>query len=158
MKYLKYLLTDEEYRQKADEYTRKNFIKQNKVLLNLYHQGTEIKSTDFKSVWSELNEVLWRKQGKCCCICETKITDAYARDIEHYRPKNEYWWLAYNYQNYYLTCAECNRKYKHIKFPLLDETQKVNYSNRKSIQEEKPLLIKLTAIDSFSFFIPSNRP
>lgn len=142
MKYIAHLLTDEEYRQKTIEYTRKHFIKKNKHLLDLHQRNIATASKDFPNVWSkELKETLWKKQGMRCCICEVDFLLTHSTDIEHYRPKNEYWWLAYDYNNYYLACSECNRKYKETQFPLFDESTRVNYLSRKNIKQELPLLI-----------------
>jgi uncharacterized protein (TIGR02646 family) len=40
-----------------------------------------------------------------CCYCE-QSTEAY--HVEHYRPKNLYWWLAYSWDNLLLVCFDCN--------------------------------------------------
>lgn len=143
MKYLDYLIKENsEYLQKAEAYTRDYFITKNRDLMALHQQGIVIKSKDFDNIWSKaLKVVLWEKQNKRCCLCEKKLNDVYSTDVEHYRPKVIYWWLAYNYMNYYLACAECNRKYKQTKFPLFDETQKIDYTTRKNIKAEQPLLI-----------------
>lgn len=61
-------------------------------------------------------------------------------DIDHYRPKVPYWWLAYNYQNYYLTCSECNRYHKKEQFPIYNSSRAI-YETRKNLNEEMPLLI-----------------
>ncbi len=39
-------------------------------------------------------------------------------DVEHYRPKSTYWWLAYNYENYLASCQLCNQKFKKAEFPV----------------------------------------
>lgn len=143
MKYIAHLLkTNSEYLQKAEAYTQKYFITKNRDLVSLHQQGIVIKSKDFDNIWSkELKIVLWENQGKRCCLCEKKLNDVYSTDVEHYRPKVIYWWLAYNYINYYLACAECNRKYKRTDFPLFDKAQTVDYASRKNIKTEQPLLI-----------------
>ena len=141
MKYIAHLLTDNEYLQHTEAYSKKYFITKNRDLVDLHQKGVVIKSKDFDSIWSELKEVIWRKQGMRCCICETDFTITHSTDVEHYRPKVQYWWLAYNYENYYLACAECNRKYKRVEFPLFDENKRVNYRLRKNIKTEQPLLI-----------------
>lgn len=141
MKYIAHLLKNPEYLQKTEEYTKTYFIKKNRHLLDLHQKNIAKTSKDFKNVWSELKVTIWKKQGKRCCLCEKDLTDMYAADVEHYRPKSEYWWLAYDYKNYYLACGECNRKYKGIKFPLLDEAKRVDYISRKNMHEERPLLV-----------------
>ena len=37
-------------------------------------------------------------------------------DVEHYRPKSIYWWLAYVYDNYLASCQICNRSVKSNNF------------------------------------------
>jgi hypothetical protein len=84
-----------------------------------------------------------------CAICEKELNDVHATDIEHYRPKGSeldpeaygYWWLAYDYTNYYLACAECNRSYKHHDFPLDAGSPKAVYGNGAGLEEERPLLV-----------------
>jgi hypothetical protein len=39
-------------------------------------------------------------------------------DVEHYRPKSIYWWLAYCYDNYLVSCQICNEVFKRDKFPI----------------------------------------
>ena len=85
-------------------------------------------------------------QHRKCGYCEVKITDS-TGDVEHYRPKKAvwdlasageeledlvnqqgrkydrihasgYWWLAYAWDNYLVTCTNCNRKWKSALFPV----------------------------------------
>ena len=34
-----------------------------------------------------------------CCYCEKREEQAKYRDVEHYRPKSTYWWLAWTWEN-----------------------------------------------------------
>lgn len=152
MKDLRFLFKDKDFLAKAEEFTKTYFIGQNRKLLDKVWNNQKIKSSDFDSKWTDLKLVFWEKQNKRCALCEKELNDEYVMDIEHFRPKNEYWWLAYNYQNYYLACAECNRKYKNVKFPLFDENKKVAYSDRKNIQQEEPLLMNPTIDNPEEYF------
>ncbi len=40
-------------------------------------------------------------------------------DVEHYRPKAHYWWLAYVYDNYLASCQLCNQKFNKGFFELI---------------------------------------
>lgn len=40
-----------------------------------------------------------------CCYCEQRVE---AGQVEHYRPKNRYWWLAYSWDNLMRVCPQCN--------------------------------------------------
>lgn len=42
-----------------------------------------------------------------CAYCEQKLLDA-PKHIEHYRPKDVYYWLAYSWDNLLLCCGSCN--------------------------------------------------
>jgi hypothetical protein len=39
-------------------------------------------------------------------------------DVEHFRPKSHYWWLAYCYDNYVFACQLCNQSFKGDEFPV----------------------------------------
>lgn len=47
--------------------------------------------------------------GKCA-FCEAPTSATYYGDVEHFRPKSIYWWLAYCYDNYLYSCRVCNGK------------------------------------------------
>lgn len=70
---------------------------------NLYKVG---------SVQKKLNEIYHLK----CAYCEQKLLDA-PKHIEHYRPKNTYYWLAYSWDNLLLCCGSCN-SVKNANFPI----------------------------------------
>lgn len=130
MKYIKELLEkDSEYIKEAKLYSQNYSFKNNRILLTSHYDGSEKK---FPNVWTDLRYVLWKGQGKRCCLCEKKLNDIGAIDVEHYRPKTKYWWLAYEPKNYYLACAECNRQYKRSEFPLFNEDKRVVYETNSS--------------------------
>lgn len=62
-----------------------------------------------------------------CAYCEKDISDE-DKHIEHYRPKNIYYWLAYSWDNLLLSCSKCNKK-KGEKFEVIKN--KVVYSDEK---------------------------
>ncbi len=152
MKNLTFLKSDADFKDKIKVFVNNHYINETKAIINNYklsianNQSFPL-SNHFNNVWTKLKSTYFEIQNGRCCICEKELNDIYSQDIEHYRPKNHYWWLAYNPQNYYLSCAECNRSYKKIKFPLFDEfplqvsQDKTSYINRKNINNEKPLLL-----------------
>ncbi len=91
-----------------------------------------------------------------CFICGKDLNDA--NTVEHYRPKGSkdkdekklYWWLAYDYKNYYFCCKDCNSK-KSVSFPLQDKSPQVTIP-AQSIDEEKPLLINPMYDDPSEYF------
>jgi uncharacterized protein (TIGR02646 family) len=64
------------------------------------------------SVQKKLKDIYHLK----CAYCEQKLLDA-PKHIEHYRPKNTYYWLAYSWDNLLLSCGSCNSS-KGIKFQI----------------------------------------
>ena len=52
------------------------------------------------------------------CYCEKRQEQAKYRDVEHYRPKSLYWWLAWTWENLLFACIDCNRDQKRDRFPL----------------------------------------
>lgn len=53
-----------------------------------------------------------------CAFCECNTAMGAAYDVEHYRPKATYFWLAYEWTNLLLACQICNREYKKDQFPV----------------------------------------
>jgi uncharacterized protein (TIGR02646 family) len=73
------------------------------------------------SVQKRLNEIYHLK----CAYCEQKLLDA-PKHIEHYRPKDTYYWLAYSWDNLLLCCSACNSA-KGDRFAIKNSV--VTYSN-----------------------------
>lgn len=69
------------------------------------------------SYWKVSKTQLKKETSGKCAYCEAS-TDVVAHgDVEHYRPKSIYWWLAYTYDNYLYVCQICNQTYKSDNFP-----------------------------------------
>ncbi len=112
----------------------------------------KISSKDFSThaYWSEndVKEALWDMHNGKCCYCERSRDMKRESDVEHFRPKSEvaedgnhpgYWWLAYEWGNYLLSCKTCNQTYKKTNFPLLPGSQRAYTPN--DIDNERPVLI-----------------
>lgn len=69
---------------------------------------------DYDTVKPALHEAQHRK----CCWCEKSVDEAEYNDVEHYRPKSVYWWLAWEWTNLMFACPNCNRSAKNDAFPL----------------------------------------
>lgn len=74
------------------------------------------------SFWKESKKQLLVESNDKCAYCETPTAVVDYGDVEHFRPKSVYWWLAYSYENYLPSCAICNQKYKKDAFELEDKT------------------------------------
>lgn len=97
--------------------------------------------------------------GKCA-YCETSIERL---EIERYRPKSLYYWIAYEWSNLLLVCHSCNM-HKANKFPIINEHKRVIIAqtdrnewkaNSNSFLSEEPLLLNPeidNPIEHLSFF------
>jgi hypothetical protein len=125
--------------------------------------------------WQNLKPHFMKAQHQKCGYCEIQVSSH--GDVEHYRPKSEvqelkaegtelansrklrgrkkpaitekgYWWLAYEWDNYLLSCAICNQKYKSAIFPVALERKIRNHTKfvvqdpkKSDVKKEGPLLI-----------------
>lgn len=101
------------------------------------------------NIWSEFKPILFKLYGEKCWYSECDLTGSFG-DLDHFRPKNSskdinnnsileegYWWLAYDYHNYRLSCEKCNRPYgeggKGDYFPLKPGTNPASFPNDDDI-------------------------
>ncbi|MFP5040531.1 hypothetical protein [Parasediminibacterium sp. JCM 36343] len=82
--------------------------------LNDQNKPVEFKSTFWKTAKTQLK----KESGGKCAYCEANTEVVAHGDVEHYRPKSIYWWLAYTYDNYLYACQICNQTYKSNNFPI----------------------------------------
>lgn len=68
--------------------------------------------------WKKAKPQLKRESNGKCAYCEAPTNTVAHGDVEHFRPKSVYWWLAYCYDNYSYSCQICNQTYKSDKFPV----------------------------------------
>ena len=79
----------------------------------------EIQKHTFNSNrWKSAKEQLLAETGGKCAYCEGTTDMVSFGDVDHYRPKSIYWWLAYCYDNYVASCQLCNQKFKRDAFPV----------------------------------------
>jgi len=71
------------------------------------------------SAWKPAKAALRRETHDKCAYCEASTAVTAHGDVEHFRPKSLYWWLAYCYDNYLFSCQICNQSYKGDNFPVL---------------------------------------
>ena len=106
-----------------------------------------------RSVQTRLNEIYHLK----CAYCEQKLWDA-PKHMEHYRPKNIYYWLAYSWDNLLLSCGSCNSS-KGTRFKIENAIVTYNNENFESIhnlgddydEREKPYIINPEKEDILEF-------
>ena len=79
------------------------------------HLAGEDPSSD---VWKTAKDQLKVESHGKCAYCESKADHVAHGDVEHFRPKSVYWWLAYCYDNYAYSCQICNQTFKSANFPI----------------------------------------
>jgi uncharacterized protein (TIGR02646 family) len=88
--------------------------------------------------------------GGKCAYCEKDLGEE-AAHVDHFRPAGAvmegiiriypgYYWLAYTWENLYLSCLACNSSFKRDFFPLADPGKRARSHNDKTSDEE-PFLI-----------------
>jgi uncharacterized protein (TIGR02646 family) len=90
-------------------------------------------------IWVGYKPLLKAASHGKCAYCENAIPELILGDVEMYRPKSIYWWLAYDWSNLLYVCQVCNRAYKGDRFPLED-----NFPPAKNPGDElteRPLLL-----------------
>ncbi|MCU0485516.1 MAG: TIGR02646 family protein [Anaerolineales bacterium] len=124
----------------------------------------------YEDAWKEVREYLAEAVSKGgsktdfkCWYCEEK-SSRFTYHVDHFRPKGKvrnpgctpeegYWWLAFRWQNYRLSCEYCNSphtdeeeqiaKGKWDQFPLSSKGSRASAPNA-DLRQEIPLLIDPT--------------
>ena len=81
-------------------------------------RGEIVKHTFNSNRWKPAKNQLFAETGGKCAYCEAPVSPVAFGDVEHYRPKSSYWWLAYCYDNYLAACQLCNQRFKKDVFPI----------------------------------------
>lgn len=89
----------------------RTIVGQGQVLLSEHIDGYQVVRPD-----------LHQDQLGKCSYCERRHEEK-GNDVEHYRPKVQYWWLAWDWDNLLFACQQCNRFSKRAQFPLAQGSQ-----------------------------------
>ena len=97
-----------------------NLAKKAGVLIDLYYAAQAAgRGIAFdSSAWKPAKTALKRESGGKCAYCEASTETVAHGDVEHFRPKSIYWWLAFCYDNYLFACQLCNQTFKGDNFPI----------------------------------------
>lgn len=88
------------------------------VMVTDFKNGITSKLTFNSTYWGRAKRQLKRETFNKCAYCESPTGVVAHGDVEHFRPKSVYWWLAYCYDNYLYSCQICNQSHKGNKFPV----------------------------------------
>ncbi len=102
--------------------------RETKRIIELHNERSSLEAQGFRSIWVRAREFLDELFQHKCAYCESLFGPTRG-DIEHFRPKvaavgldgsvqEGYWWLAYEWSNLYIVCAQCNQRYKRNRFPV----------------------------------------
>lgn len=131
-------------------------------LCELYDQGEREFKFDYDvyAHASVKNALIQAQHGKCC-FCERKVGND--GDVEHFRPKGGvrqspsaplekpgYYWLAYDWDNLFLSCGPCNSRNKRNLFPVAEGSSRLNH-HRDDYGSELPLFVNPAVDDPQSF-------
>jgi uncharacterized protein (TIGR02646 family) len=78
-----------------------------------------IKFTGSIGDWKKAKKALKAETHGKCAYCESDTEKVAHGDVEHFRPKSIYWWLALCIDNYNFSCQLCNQTYKSDEFPVM---------------------------------------
>jgi hypothetical protein len=90
-------------------------ITRNRDLIAAHHAGT-LKFNS--SIWKAAKNQLRKETSGKCAYCEAPTSVVAHGDVEHFRPKSTYWWLAYSLDNFTFSCQICNHSFKGNAFPI----------------------------------------
>jgi uncharacterized protein (TIGR02646 family) len=133
--------------------------------------ANDVKKTEAKFTFAvykdpELAAAMEAAMGRKCAYCESDFAHVMPKDIEHFRPKSEiragdttlqpgYYWLAGEWENLLVSCADCNRARNHevpgqpkkvklgkeTQFPLSDEQRRVRAHGATDPEDSVRLLL-----------------
>ena len=115
--------------------------------------NSRYKTSDIKT---KLNSLYYHK----CAYCEDHTVQT---QVDHYRPKKDYYWLAYSWDNLICSCPTCNQ-FKSISFGIngekatppksTDDLSDINiWSSQKYDRQEKPKLLNPERDDLNNVFL-----
>jgi len=81
-------------------------------------KNKKVTETDCK-IYRKVKEQLLTSYNNKCCYCESELSGA---EIEHYRPKSDYYWLVYSWDNLMPICSHCNKN-KGSNFKISSKTK-----------------------------------
>ncbi|MCC6784727.1 MAG: hypothetical protein IT457_17910 [Planctomycetes bacterium] len=79
----------------------------------------QLPTTQFEfdgEIWKKAKPQLSNESADKCAYCESSTRVVAHGDVEHFRPKSVYWWLAYCLDNYSFACQICNQVHKRDQF------------------------------------------
>ena len=84
-------------------------IRKNQSLLDAKAAGIALNAAYWKGRdhWKKAKPRLKAESFGKCAYCDSPAGAVTHSDVEHFRPKSIYWWLAYCFDNYLYACQIC---------------------------------------------------
>jgi uncharacterized protein (TIGR02646 family) len=108
----------------------------------------EVEPGALSTIWKALKDALAELSHDKCWYCEI-VQERSDNNVDHFRPKDHYKWLAFEVSNFRYACTFCNSlrrnpgtgetEGKGDHFPLLDPSKKANNAGEE--RGESPLLL-----------------
>lgn len=102
---------------------------------------------------NSVRRALMTAQRNKCAFCESHFAHVGYGDVEHFRPKAGwrqnpgdklkrpgYYWLAYSWDNLFVSCQLCNQKFKGNLFPLRNPRRRCRSASHP-LTRERPVLV-----------------
>lgn len=109
----------------------------NEKLIAALRAGTAMDSKFWQKnrIWVYAKPSLREETGGKCAYCEATTQTVAFGDVEHFRPKSRYWWLAFCYFNYTYSCQICNQQFKGDWFDVEGESWPVPKPSRRDLSD-----------------------
>jgi uncharacterized protein (TIGR02646 family) len=108
----------------------------------------QISPDDRQQIWKDMKDALAERSHDKCWYCEI-VQERSDNNVDHFRPKALYPWLAFELSNFRYACTYCNSRRKNPEtgetggkgdqFPLADESKRAEAEGGED--DESPLLL-----------------
>ena len=125
-------------------FNRELLVQERRLLQGLINERKFISAR-----WKAAKKQLFIETNGKCAYCEANTQVVAHGDVEHYRPKSIYWWLAYCYENYLVSCAICNEVHKRDRFPTKKNILILESDLTRITDQELETLVSVLTPDPF---------
>jgi uncharacterized protein (TIGR02646 family) len=95
------------------------FLKEKKRLSDFFRTAAKQQRYNFQfGLLKKFKPVLQHIFHNKCAYCESALPKVGFGDVEQFRPKSLYWWIAYEWENQLISCEACNQRFKKTYFPV----------------------------------------
>jgi hypothetical protein len=99
-------------------FTGDGLLRKQEALATAYALDPKVKFEGPLGDWGDMKAQLSLESAGKCAYCEVNASAVTYGDVEHFRPKSVYWWLALCVDNYVYSCQQCNQHFKKNDFPI----------------------------------------